>query len=365
MKNRVMHGTAAVVLGLTVFALVGCHAEEHGHEQAGTFAVTTPLRRDTALERDYVAQVHAIQHIELRALERGYLQDIFVDEGSRVTEGQRMFQIMPLVYQAEVNIAVAETELATIEYSNTEALAKKSIVSGTELALAKAKLSKARAHQALAETHKQLTTLRAPFEGLMGRLHVRRGSLLEEGELLTTISDNSQLWVYFNVTEREYLDYVSQPAGERPSAVKLIMANGEVFAEEGAITAIEADFDNETGNIAFRATFPNPQGLLRHGETGKVLMSIPFPGALQIPQKATFEILDRLFVFVVDPDGVLRTREITVAAELPNLFVIGSGLEETDRILLEGLRKVHDGQKIAVEMHAPSEVLAHLDLPAE
>lgn len=350
---------------VAALGLAGCHDEVHASEEPAIFQVTHPLRRDTELHREYVAQVHAIQHIELRALEGGYLQDIFVDEGARVAEGQKMFQVMPLIYQAEVNMAVAETEQATIELKNTAALAQKNIVSTSELALAQAKLRKAEANQALAETHRKLSQVRAPFAGLMGRLHVRRGSLLEEGELLTTLSDTATLWVYFNVTEREYLDYISQPEGERPSAVKFIMANDELFDQEGKITAIEADFNNETGNIAFRATFPNPKAILRHGETGKILMSIPVKDALLIPQKATFEILDRQFVFVVDKAGVVRTREIKVIAEQPHLYLVGGGVEESDQILLEGLRKVREGQKIEVEVLPSEEVFEHLELHAE
>ena len=327
--------------------------------------MTTPLRQDTDLPREYVAQVHAIRHIELRALERGYLQDIFVDEGKRITKGEKMFQVMPLIYQAEVQKAVAETELASIEYKNTSALADKDIVSPAELAIANAKLSKAKAEQSLAETHRRLAVIRAPFEGLMDKFHVRQGSLLEEGELLSTLSDNSTLWVYFNVTEAEYLDYITQPEGERQSAVRLLMANGALFEELGHIDTIEADFDNETGNIAFRAVFQNPKGILRHGQTGKILMSVPVKDALLIPQKATFEVFDRHYVYVIDDKGIVQTRPITVAAELPHIFVVKDGLQETDRFLLEGLRRVHDGQKIEVDFEPAKEVFSHLEINAE
>ncbi len=356
---------SAVALCLAVTTLSACHHDEHPHHEVGRLAVTTPLRQGTELSREYVGSVHAIQHIELRALEGGYLQSIYVDEGKMVSEGQRLFQIMPLIYQAEVNKAAAETELARIEFANTEALAKQNIVSPTELALAKAKLNKAQAEQALAETHKGLTTIRAPFGGLMGRLHVRHGSLLEEGELLSTLSDNSSLWIYFNVTEREYLDYISQPPQERAAKVSFVMANGKVFEEPGVIETIEADFDHETGNIAFRATFKNPKGVLRHGETGKVVMSRTVENALLIPQKATFEVLDRQYVYVVDADDVIHSRQVHIAAELPNVYVLSGGLEDNERILLEGLRKVHDEQQIETDPQPIAEVYSHLELHAE
>jgi membrane fusion protein, multidrug efflux system len=343
----------------------GCKHHTHAHAEKGKFLVTSPLRKDTELTRDYVAQIRAIQHIELRALERGYLQGIFVDEGRQVQKGARMFQIMPMIYQAEVQKAQAEADLSEIELNNTKILADKNVVSPNELALSKAKFNKAQAEVVLATTHKGLTEIRAPFSGIMGRFQVRQGSLLDEGDLLTTLSDNTTVWVYFNVTEAEYLDYKSTPHADEPTPVRLVMANGKVFDQPGKVETIEADFNNETGNLAFRATFPNPAGLLRHGETGKILMTIPLKDALLIPQKATFEVLDKRFVFVVDEKNVVHTRAVKVQAELPQLYVIEEGLSETDRVLVDGLRKVRDGSEIAVDFKPPSEVLAHLEVPAE
>jgi membrane fusion protein (multidrug efflux system) len=131
------------------------------------------------------------------------------------------------------------------------------------------------------------------------------------------------------------------------------------------VETVEADFNNGTGNLAFRASFPNPKSLLRHGETGKVLMTSPLPNALLIPQKATFDILDKKFVFVVDEKGLVRSRRISVAAELPHVYAVAKGLDEHDKILLEGLRKVRDGATITADYKQPTEVLGHLDVPAE
>lgn len=325
---------------------VGCKSEEHPEEE-GTFVITNPIVKDTVIYKDYVGQVRSIQHIELRALEKGYLQNIYVDEGKYVKKGQLMFQIMPSIYNAEAQVAQAEKDYAEIEYETTKNLADKKIVSASELAMSKAKLEKAKATLNLAKTHVGFTEIRAPFDGIMGRFgEVRLGSLLDEGELLTTLSDNSKMWVYFNVPEAEYLAYKkSESQGSLPK-VKLKMANAELFAHDGTIETIEADFDNETGNIAFRATFDNPKAILRHGETGSILMPVNIKNAVIIPQEATFEQLDRKFVYVLDKNNVLHAREIFVEAELPQLYVISKGLKTTDRVLLEGIRKVQNNQKI-------------------
>ena len=356
---------AGLVLGvwLVMAALGGaaCSGSEAHQEAHAEYPVTHPLRTDTELTREYVAQVHAIQHIELRALERGYLEDIFVDEGQAVKEGTRMFRIMPGLYQAELKRAAAEAEFAGIEYENTKSLQDGNVVSPNELALAKAKLDKANAELSLARVHLGLTEVKAPFDGMMGRLHVRKGSLLEEGELLTTMADNSQMWVYYNVSEAEYLDYRERLADRgEPLPVQLRMANGKMFAHAGEVETIEADFNNETGNIAFRATFPNPDALLRHGETGKVVMTTPLKDVVVLPQKATFDVLDKKFVFVVGDEGVAKLREIRVAEELPHLFVVESGVSEEDRVLLDGLRKVRDGDHVAFRFEEPEGVIANL-----
>ena len=352
-------------MSIGVALLTSSCGHKKEQEEETKFLVTSPLNKDTSITRDYVCQIRSIQHIEMRALERGYLQNIYVDEGQFVKKGQLMFQIMPLIYQAEQQKAQAEANFAEIEYQNTMALADKNVVSKNELALAKAKLDKAKAELELAKVHLGFTDIRAPFDGIMDHFYARQGSLVAEGDLLTTLSDNSQMWVYFNVPEAEYLDYKAHAKTENMTSVSLLMANNQLFNHNGVVKTIEADFNNETGNIAFRATFPNPEGLLRHGETGNIQMTIPLRHALIIPQKATFEILEKKYVFVVGKDNVVSQREIVIASEMPDIYVIKQGLTENDRILLEGIRKVSNGQKIDYEYEDPQSVMKHLSVYVE
>ena len=346
----------------------GCgayHDEHHEVHEHGRYPATSPLLTDTTVARDYVCQIHSVQHIEVRALEKGYLQDVLVDEGQRVKEGQLMFRIRPVLYQAEVKRALAEAEFAEIEFRNTKSLADSNVVSPNELAMAKARFDKAKAELSVAQAHLGFTEITAPFDGIVGRFHVRKGSLLDEGELLTELSDNSSMWVYFNVPEAEYLAYQKNALAGNGTRVKLKMANGEQFDQIGEITAIESDFNNTTGNIAFRATFANPQGLLRHGETGNILMDSRLKDVLLIPQKATFEVLDHRYVYVIDKDNVIHSTRITIGPELQHLFVVNEGLKKDDRILLEGLRKVKDSDSIEFELLPADSVVKHLDLYAE
>ncbi len=337
-----------ILLTLSGALFTSCKNETHEKESEPKFLVTNPMQMDTTIFKDYVCQIHAINHIEMRSQERGYLQNIYVDEGQFVKKGQIMFQIMPMLYQAELQKAQANVNFAEIEFLNTKNLADSNIVSKNELALAKAKLDKEKAELSLAQTHLAFTEIRAPFNGFMDKFHDRLGSLIDEGELLTTLSDNSKMWVYFNVPEAEYLDYMSRAKKETQQKVKLRMANNELFDQTGIVETIEADFNNETGNIAFRATFPNPKQILRHGETGSILMPVFIKDAILIPQKATFEILDKKFVYVVE-NNVLKSREIKIAQEMPHLYVVTSGLSSTDKILLEGLGKVKNNEKVETE----------------
>jgi membrane fusion protein (multidrug efflux system) len=288
-----------------------------------------------------------------------------VDEGQFVKKGQPLFEIMPTLYEAEFAKAKAEADLARIEYLNTKSLSDSNIVSKNELAMTKAKYDRANAELSLAEVHLGFTKIRAPFDGIIDRFQVRLGSLVDEGELITTLSDNSEMWVYFNVPEAEYLDYMTQEHDMNKQKVQLKMANNKLFEYEGVVGTIEADFNNETGNIPFRATFPNPKGLLRHGETGNIQLTSVLNHALIIPQKATFEILEKKYVFVVDEENKIHSKEITIADELPHLFVISKGLNESDKILLEGLRKVREGDKIQYEFKDPRIVTTHLNLYSE
>lgn len=355
-----------MLMGLSALLChIGCKSEKEEKEGESKLLVTSPLKIDTTITREYVCQIRSIRNIELRAQEKGYLQDIFVDEGKFVKKGQLLFKIMPTIYEAEQERAQAEVNIAEIEVQNTQPLADKNVVSKNELAMAQAKLSKAKAELALAKAHLAFTDIRAPFDGLVDLLHLKLGSLVEEGELLTTLSDNNKMWVYFNVSEPEYLSYKSQANSKGKLEVNLLTADKQLFKYPGVVETIESEFNNETGNIAFRATFPNEEGLLRHGETGTILIKEPLKDALIIPQKATLEIMDKKYVYVVGKDNIVKLKPITIGAEMPDLYVVKDGLAEGEKILLEGLRKVKNDDKISFNYEDPRSVVSHLVLPTE
>lgn len=350
---------------IALLCLTSCTTKTEEKEDAGKFTVTNPVKIDTSFTKQYVSQIRSVRNIEIRAQEKGFLQNIYVDEGQFVKAGQVLFRIMPKMYEAELLKAKAEEKAAEIELQNAKTLADKNIVSKNEQAIAQAKLEQARAEVALAKLHLSFTEIRAPFDGTIDRIPEKLGSLIDEGELLTSLSDNSKMFAYFNVSEPEYLEYQTNKNGRGSSAVSLLLANGEPLKYKGKVEVIESEFDNETGNIAFRASFPNFDKLLKNGETGKILMIVPVRNALIIPQKATYEIQDKKFVFVVDKNNVIKSREITIKGEMPDLYVVNTGITADDKILLDGIQKANDNDKIKYDYLNPKEVLSHLRLKAE
>lgn len=359
----------AWLLALLLLALPACntHEKEH-HEESHKVTASSPQAMAVTLTEQYVCQIHSQRHIEVRALQSGYLEAISVKEGQQVKKGDLLFKVIPVLYQSKLDAELAEAKLAQIEFDNTKKLFEcpKPVVSIQEVALAQAKLDKANAKVKLAAAELNFASIVAPFDGIVDRLHLQQGSLVQEGDILSTLSDNSVMWVYFNVPEARYLEYMGTPQEEREGLkIELVLANGETFNHVGKIGAIEADFNNETGNIPFRADFPNTERLLRHGQTGTVLLSRVEQDAVVIPQRATFEILDKRYVFVIDQDNVAHQREITVKNELEDIFVIGKGIGVNDKIVLEGVRQVRDGDKVEFDFLPPTEAFAQLKYRAE
>jgi membrane fusion protein (multidrug efflux system) len=364
-----------ILLALSSLSLPACHKQDQSEPEEHTIVLTSPKAKDVIITERYVCQLHSQQHIKVCALQSGYLKEIRVNEGQAVKEGDVMFRILPTLYKAKYDAESAEARLAELELQNTERLYRDKVVSKQEVMLYEAKLARARAKAELAKAEWKFTDVTAPFDGLVDRQEQQLGSLIKEGEVLTTLSDNSLMWVYFNVPERRYLEYKARQGKKKDvsrlelvdSRIELVLANGSTFNQDpGNTITIEGKFNNETGNIPFRADFPNPDGLLRHGQTGNVLIHRTVHDAIVIPQRATFEILDKHYVYVVDKDDVVHQREIVVQHELDDIFVIKSGLYPNDKIVLEGVQQVHDGQKLEdFEFRKPEEALANQKYHAE
>jgi membrane fusion protein (multidrug efflux system) len=328
--------------------------KEQLHRENQKIVVTSPQTKDVTITQQYVCQIHSHRHINVRALANGYVQEIFVKEGQAVKQGDVMFKILPTLYKAKHDAELAEVRVAEIELNHTKKLSEQKAVSSEEVALHQAKLDKARAQAKLAEAELNFTIVKAPFDGMVDRLHEREGSLVNQQDTLTTLSDNRVVWVYFNVPEASYLEYMAREGQDQEAPrVELRLANGSKFSKTGRIGAIEANFNNQTGTIPFRADFENLNGLLRHGQSGTVLLQRTLKNARIIPQRATFEVVGKRYVYVVDKKSVVHQREIVIQNESEGIFVIEKGLNVNDQIVLEGVRQVRDGEKVEYEFRKP------------
>lgn len=358
---------STLLLGLLSLVVPACGTrQEVQRNEAHRIVATTPQSKPITLVQQYVCQIHSQRHIQVRALEMGYLEVIPLKEGQQVKEGDLLFAVKPILYESKRDAENAEARLAQLEFSYTKKLFEDKVVSRNEMLLLEAKLAKAQAKARLAAAELDFATVKAPFDGIIDRLQMQHGSLVQAGEVLTTLSDNSLMWVYFNVPEARYLEYMTELSQRKDELqIELVLANHSKFSQVGKIGAIEADFNNQTGNIKFRVDFANPDRLLRHGQTGTILVSRVQHDALVIPQRAVFEVLDKRYVFVVDKDDIAHQREIAVQDELEDIYVLKDGLSPDERIILEGIRQVRDGDRVEYDDRQAEQVVENLKYHAE
>jgi RND family efflux transporter MFP subunit len=353
-----------------ILFLYSCSTKNAEETKLEKFSVASPLITDTTYIKEYVADIHSIQNVEIRAKAQGFLETIHTDEGQYVKEGQLLFSIGGQQYRQELLKAqsalassVADAKAAEVELSNVKTLVEKNIVSQTEQDLAqaklealKAKIEEAKAHEASTNLQLSFAQVRAPFSGFINRIPNKAGSLLEEGALLTTISNNKEVFVYFNLSEKDYLDYVTATPEAKPTEATLLLANNTLYHHKGKVETIESEFEKSTGNIAFRARFPNPNQILKHGGSGKILLTTTLRNVTLIPQKSTFEIQGNIYVFVVDKENKVQMRKIVPTHALPQLYVISSGLLPDEKFIYEGIQRVREGDKIEIQVVQLSQI---------
>lgn len=355
----------ALFLGLCVFA-TGCATQSQDTAETKDSILTIPVTelktQKTDLHREYVGDIHAVKNVEIYARVKGYLEEVYVDEGKEVKKGQVLFRINSEEYAAELakanaslQSAIADAKGAELEVGRVKMLVEKNVVSKTELEVAKAKyaavtarIEEARSMKSNAAIQLAQTQIKAPFDGMIDRLPFKVGSLINEGTLLTSLSDTRNVYAYFNVSENEYLEYVKArgTSASKEAIVELELADGSFFKHKGNIETMEGEFDEGTGSIAFRARFANPEKILKHGSTGTIRLTNTVENAILVPQKAAFEIQDKSFVYVVDKENKVKTRSFVPRSRSKQYYVVKSGLEAGDKIVYEGIQGLKEGVTI-------------------
>ena len=357
---------AALVLGLS-----GCSGSQKQQQMpAPQIATMTGEQTPTTLQTTLPATIKGKTDIDIRPQVTGFITKVCVDEGQHVRKGQTLFVLDQVTFQAAVDQAQAQvnsakTAVATAQmtYDSKKALREKNIISDYELQvsanqLAQAKSSLATAQAALTSAQKNLgyTVVTAPSDGVVGTIPNREGSLASpsSAQPLTTVSDNSEVYAYFSLTEKDILDMTEGGARSLDAAIKempavqLQLNDGTIYPLEGKVATVSGVIDNNTGASSVRALFNNPGGRLRSGGTGAIIIPTSFDSALIIPQKATFELQDKRFVYVLGDSNKVVSTPITVSPISDGqTFVVTSGIRPGDVIAVEGVgTRLSDGMSI-------------------
>lgn len=357
----------SVALLAGALLLVGCATGDKAQSEKTDEKLTLPVvqlrQQPTTLHREYVSTLEAVRNVEIRARVSGFIEKIHVDEGQSVRQGQLLFTINGAEYRTEADKAraalrnaVAGAKTAEVEVGRVKLLVNKNIISPSELDLAKAKLDAAHAQiddarsaQAKAALRLAHASIRAPFNGTINRIPLKVGSLVEAGALLTSVSDLHEVFAYFDVSEKEYLGFVKNNrdlVGKGGQDIEMMLADETQYPYKGRIETMESVFEEGSGTIAFRARFPNPERLLKHGSSGKIRLDRFVNDALLVPQKAVFEVQDKNYVYVVDSANRVKSRSFVPQGRVGEDYIVQSGLRPGERVVFEGIQNIRDGAQI-------------------
>ena len=354
---------------LTAVMLTSCGSKSNKMGEASNdFAVETIQTTTADLKTSYPATIKGMQDIEIRPKVSGYLVKLLVDEGATVRKGQPLFLIDSEQYRATVKAAKAQirvcrANIATqkLTVDNKRMLFKQNIISSYDLKMAENTLASYEAQLAAAEAQLQSAqdnlrwcTVTSPADGVVGSIPYRVGSLVsgQSAEALTTVSNISKMYVYFSMTEKQLLALTREAGGvnaaiKKMPAVSLVLSDGTTYSQSGTISTVSGVIDPSTGSVQMRATFDNAQHILRSGGTGSILIPTHASDAIMVPQSATFDVQDKKFVYVVNADKTVATREITVLPQNNGqTYVVASGLRTGERIVVDGVNQLKNGQKI-------------------
>lgn len=366
LNQRLKAISGFMLLAITTIGFTGCE-EEVAEDEGIPLPVLTLKKESAALEFKYLGSIEGVENVQIRPQVDGVLEEIYVDEGQYVKKGQPLFKINSQPYvedlknaQANVDLEKAKLRKAQTEIDRLKPLIENEVISEvrmeTTLAdyeVAQSSLAKAEAEAANMRINLAFTTIKAPVDGLMGRIPKSIGNLVKktDGEPLTVLSNVHEIYVYFSMSESDYLYYERMKKDSTSKKmnpdVKLVLADGSIYNNVGTIDANSGQINRSTGSITLRAHFQNPDTLLRTGNTGKILMEQIYPNAILVPQSATTSIQDKRFVFLLKPDNTVERKEITIEGRTGNQFIVsGKSLNEDDRIVISGLEKISEGIKI-------------------
>ena len=368
-KIRLITKQLSIVAVLLVgLSLNSCSKKEKKKDTIQEYAVMNVISSNVELKTSYPAVIKGKQDIEIRPQISGIITSLCVDEGSVVSKGQTLFVIDPVQYQeavnaAKANVNVAQANVATAELTakNKRELAKNNIIGSYDLQMAenallssKSLLAQANAQLVSAQKNLSYTKVKSPSNGVIGSIPFRKGSLVSTSTTtpLTTVSDISEMFAYFSMTEKQLLSLTNNGKSQKEILnnmpnVELKMIDGNMYSENGKIETMSGIIDQSTGTVSIRAKFPNKQKILRSGGTGTIMIPYKMDNCIIIPQKAAYEIQDKKFVYTVNSNSIVKSIPIKIfALDDGKNYVVTSGLKIGDKIVTEGIASLKDGMKI-------------------
>lgn len=371
-KNYILTSMAIILLGLS-----SCKdsSQQQMAQEPMPFSVQSAEKTNVTIYNEYAANIEGEQNIEIRPKVDGFVDKIYIDEGSQVKKGQLLFKLSAKTLNQQVNVAKANIEVAKaqvvsaqVEVDKITPLVNKNIISPIQLKsaesnlnAAKAQLNAAKASYLNAKENLSYTIITSPVNGIIGSLPYKVGSLVgrTETQPLTTVSNISNVYAYFTLNEKQLLQFNRQLNGcsvedkikELPE-VELILADGSLYNHKGKIETINGMVNPRTGSVSYRAIFPNPSNLLRSGLSGTIKFPTTINDAIIIPQQSTFELQGKKFVYLVDKENTVKSKEIQISKSVDNNFIVLDGINEGQQYVCNGILKLREGMKIVPEKNS-------------
>ncbi|MBU2995750.1 efflux RND transporter periplasmic adaptor subunit [Cellulophaga baltica] len=354
MKKTVIKTISAMALILS-----SCGSKEKSTvaaPPAPTLKVETLKKKDITVYNEFSTTLEGIQNVEIWPKVSGFVQNIYVEEGQKIKKGQLLFKLETQTLNQDANAAKASVNVAQVEVDKLIPLVEKNIISNVQLETAKAQLMQAKSNYQSVTSNINYANITSPVDGYIGEIPYQIGALVSPTmtQPLTTVSDVSTVRAYFSMSERQALNFKSSiPTGKdhlldlsKAPEVKLIMINGEEYAESGKIAMINSIINSTTGSVTARADFKNPNNILSSGSTGKIKIPKKYEDIYEIPQVATIDLQGKKLVYVLNSDSTINTMPLDIIENTQNGFIVKNGIAPNTTILVEGVIRVKDGMKI-------------------
>ncbi|CAH8287940.1 membrane fusion protein (multidrug efflux system) [Mariniflexile fucanivorans] len=354
MKNNKLYTLIAISI-LLIASSCGKKQEQQVAPAAPMLPVAIISHKTITGFQEYPTNIEGIVNSNVRAKVSGYIQKVLVDEGQKVRKGQVLFKLETQSLSQDAGAAKARINVAKVEVDKLIPLVEKNIISPVQLETAKANLAQAQANYSSIAANIDYANVKSPVDGYVGTINFREGSLVSssDGTPLTTVSDIKQVYAFFSLNEADYLNFLQNTKGENLKdkianfpEVNLILANGNTFAEKGTIETSSGQINQNTGTVSFRAVFNNPNQLLTNGNSGKIQIPTIYENAVVVPQEATYEQQGNVMVFKLNANNTVTSSIIKIKETIDNLYVVESGLNEGDKIVVTGVGKLRNDMPI-------------------